>query len=263
VNGQRPVGREARTRSGPLDRGRFLETATDLEKKFLKGRQNRAEELESAVRYFLEFLKGFESLDVTGPAVTVFGSARFDEGNRYYQLAREAGRRLAEAGYAVITGGGPGIMEAANRGAKEAGGYSIGCNITLRHEQKPNPYLDDFVQFDHFFVRKVMLVKYSTAFIVCPGGFGTLDEVFETLTLIQTHTIEEFPVILVGSDYWNRMKAFIGESLLGNRTISGDDINLFCITDSAEEAVAVIQDVDLRRAGGRATPKGEKRPGTA
>lgn len=238
------MGREDWTRSGPLDRGRFLETATDLEKKFLRGRQGRAEELESAVRYFLEFLKGFESLHVTGPAVTVFGSARFDESNRYYQLARETGRRLAQAGYAVITGGGPGIMEAANRGAKEAGGLSIGCNITLAKEQLPNRYLDDFVQFDHFFVRKVMLVKYSTAFVVLPGGFGTLDEVFETLTLIQTHTIEEFPVILMGGDYWRRMREFVEESLLGNRTIEPADVHLVHITDSPEEAVRIITDID-------------------
>ena len=231
---------------------RFLETATDLEKKFLEGRQNRAEELESAVRYFLEFLKGFESLDVAGPAVTVFGSARFKEGNRYYELARATGRRLAEAGYAVITGGGPGVMEAANRGAKEAGGLSIGCNITLAKEQQPNPYLDDFVQFDHFFVRKVMLVKYSTAFVVLPGGFGTLDEVFETLTLIQTDTIEEFPVILMGSDYWCRMQEFIEESLLGHETIDSDDIHLFQITDSPEEAVRILADVRNHNTGGAA-----------
>jgi len=254
---RQPVGREAFRRRGPLDRGRFLETAVDLEKKFLEGRQNRAEELESAVRYFLEFLKGFESLDVTGPAVTVFGSARFDESNRYYQLARETGRRLAQAGYAVITGGGPGIMEAANRGAKEGGGLSVGCNITLAKEQTPNRYLDDFVQFDHFFVRKVMLVKYSSAFIVLPGGFGTLDEVFETLTLIQTHTIEEFPVILMGSDYWNRMKAFIEESLLGNRTIDPADIHLFHVTDSPEEGIGIIRRADLRPSGGDTSlPKG-------
>ncbi len=239
---RRPVGREAAPR--------FLETTTALEKKFLRGRQGRAEELESAVRYFLEFLKGFESLHVTGPAVTVFGSARFDENNRYYQLAREVGRRLAEAGYAVITGGGPGIMEAANRGAKEAGGLSIGCNITLPREQKPNDYLDDFVQFDHFFVRKVMLVKYSTAFVVLPGGFGTLDEVFETLTLIQTDTIEEFPVVLVGSDYWSNMRAFIDKSLLANETIDPQDVKLFRITDSPQEAVAIIRDVNHRDVGG-------------
>ena len=219
---------------------RFLETTAALEKKFLQGRQNRPEELESAVRYFLEFLMGFESLDVTGPAVTVFGSARFPENSRYYQLAREVGSRLVQAGYAVITGGGPGIMEAANRGAKEAGGLSIGCNITLRKEQKANDYLDDFVQFDHFFVRKVMLVKYSSAFVVLPGGFGTLDEVFETLTLIQTNTIEHFPVILMGSKFWSRMMQFFAESLLVEKTIDPEDIHLFHITDSAQEAVEII-----------------------
>ncbi len=223
---------------------RFLETTVALEKKFLQGRQNRAEELESAVRYFLEFLQGFESLHVTGPAVTVFGSARFPENHRYYRLAREVGRRLAEAGYAVITGGGPGIMEAANRGAKEAGGLSVGCNITLRREQAPNAYLDDFVQFDHFFVRKVMLVKYSSAFVVLPGGFGTLDEVFETLTLIQTCTIEQFPVILMGSEFWTHMVAFFEDSLLGERTIDPEDIRLFRITDSPQEAVTLIKDIE-------------------
>ncbi len=229
---QRAVGRKPAPR--------FLETTVALEKKFLQGRQNRAEELESAVRYFLEFLMGFESLDVTGPAVTVFGSARFPENSRYYQLAREVGRSLARAGYAVITGGGPGLMEAANRGAKEAGGVSIGCNITLRKEQKANDYLDDFVQFDHFFVRKVMLVKYSSAFIVLPGGFGTLDEVFETLTLIQTSTIEQFPVVLMGSEFWSCMLAFFDESLLAERTVDPEDLQLFHITDSPEEAVGIV-----------------------
>jgi len=233
---RRGVGQEAAPR--------FLETTVALEKKFLRGRQNRAEELESAVRYFLEFLRGFESLDVAGPAVTVFGSARFPEDGRYYHLAREVGRRLAEAGYAVITGGGPGIMEAANRGAKEAGGLSIGCNITLRKEQKANEYLDYFVQFDHFFVRKVMLVKYSSAFVVLPGGFGTLDEVFETLTLIQTNTIEHFPVILMGSGFWSRMIQFFEESLLAERTIDPEDTHLFHITDSPQEAVGLIVQSD-------------------
>jgi hypothetical protein len=237
------VGREAAPR--------FLETTVALERKFLQGRQNRAEELESAVRYFLEFLQGFESLHVTGPAVTVFGSARFPEGHRYYRLAREVGRGLAAAGYAVITGGGPGLMEAANRGAKEAGGLSVGCNITLRREQAPNAYLDDFVQFDHFFVRKVMLVKYSTAFVVLPGGFGTLDEVFETLTLIQTHTIERFPVILMGSEFWARMVAFFQESLLAEGTIDPEDLRLLCITDSPQEAIATIRRVAQPDANGK------------
>jgi len=240
VKERQAVGREAAPR--------FLETTVALEKKFLQGRQNRAEELESAVRYFLEFLQGFESLDVTGPAVTVFGSARFPEDHRYYRLAREVGRRLAEAGYAVITGGGPGIMEAANRGAKEAGGLSLGCNIALRREQTPNTYLDDFVQFDHFFVRKVMLVKYSSAFVVLPGGFGTLDEVFETLTLIQTCTIEQFPVILMGSEFWSCMTTFFQESLLAERTIDPEDIELFRITDSPQEAVEAISSIARQNA---------------
>lgn len=235
MKGRQAVGRDAAPR--------FLETTVALEKKFLQGRQNRAEELESAVRYFLEFLQGFESLHVTGPAVTVFGSARFPENHRYYRLAREVGGRLAEAGYAVITGGGPGIMEAANRGAKEAGGLSVGCNITLRREQAPNAYLDDFVQFDHFFVRKVMLVKYSSAFVVLPGGFGTLDEVFETLTLIQTCTIEQFPVILMGSEFWACMTTFFKESLLTERTIDPTDLELFRITDSPQEAVETIRSI--------------------
>ncbi len=232
MNGHQPVGRQAAPR--------FLETTVHLEKKFLEGRQNRAEELESAVRYFLEFLMGFESLEITQPAVTVFGSARFDESSRYYQLARQVGRQLAQAGYAVITGGGPGIMEAANRGAKEAGGMSVGCNINLPKEQKPNAYVDHFVQFDHFFVRKVMLVKYSSAFVVLPGGFGTLDEVFETLTLMQTHKIEQFPVVLMGTAFWARIKAFMEESLLAERTIDPKDLELCHITDSPEEAVSII-----------------------
>ena len=232
MNGQQPVGRRAAPR--------FLETTINLEKKFLQGRQNRAEELESAVRYFLEFLMGFESLEITQPAVTVFGSARFDESSPYYQLARQVGRRLAEAGYTVITGGGPGIMEAANRGAKEAGGMSVGCNIRLAKEQKPNAYVDHFVQFDHFFVRKVMLVKYSSAFVVLPGGFGTLDEVFETLTLMQTQVIEQFPVVLMARTFWARLRAFMEESLCAEGTIDPADLERFHMTDSPEEAVSII-----------------------
>jgi uncharacterized protein (TIGR00725 family) len=160
----------------------FLGVVEDAEKRFLTGRRERGEDLESAVRFFLEFLRGFEGLSFEGPCVTVFGSARFAEGHSYYELARQLGRRLAEEGFAVMTGGGPGIMEAANRGAKEGGGLSLGCNIKLPKEQKPNPYLDRFIQLEYFFVRKVMLVKFSCAFVVMPGGFGTLDEAFEVLT---------------------------------------------------------------------------------
>lgn len=168
----------------------LLSQVEGAEKLFLSGRRKRGEDLESAVRFFLEFLHGFESFEFDGPCVTVFGSARFQERHRYYELARELGHALASAGYAVMTGGGPGIMEAANRGAKEAGGLSLGCSIRLPFEQKPNPYLDRFIEFEHFFVRKVMLVKYSTAFVVMPGGFGTLDEAFEVITLAQTGKLE-------------------------------------------------------------------------
>ncbi|MFC1783243.1 TIGR00730 family Rossman fold protein [Planctomycetota bacterium] len=218
----------------------FLKSATDLESKFLTGRRHRNADLESAVRIFLEFLKGFESLDIEGPCVTVFGSARFSEEHPCYQLARKVGNRLASAGYTVITGGGPGIMEAANRGAKEAGGLSIGCNIRLPREQKPNPYIDHFVEFDHFFVRKVMLVKYSCAFIVLPGGFGTLDEVFETSVLMQTGKIEHFPIILMGHPFWGQMTNFIENSLLAEHTISPEDMNLFHYIEEPEVATQII-----------------------
>ena len=219
----------------------FLERASDLESRFLRGRRHRGADLESAVRIFLEFLKGFESLDIEGPCVTVFGSARFPEQHPYYQLALMVGSELAAAGYPVITGGGPGIMEAANRGAKSAGGYSIGCNIALPKEQKPNPYLDKVLEFDHFFVRKVMLVKYSCAFVVFPGGYGTLDEVFETSVLMQTGKIEHFPIILMGQTYWAEMNDFLKKSLLHERTINPQDIELFHFTDDPVKAIEIIR----------------------
>ena len=156
-------------------------------------------------------------------------------------MAREVGKALANAGYAVMTGGGPGIMEAANRGSKDVGGVSVGCNIELPHEQIPNPYLDQFIEFDYFFVRKVMLVKYSRAFIVLPGGFGTLDEVFETLTLIQTNKIDPFPIVAMGSDYWGHLRDFFKNSLIAQETISNKDIELFYQTDSPKEAVEKIE----------------------
>lgn len=215
----------------------LLEGARDVEKAFLSGRRDRGADLESAVRIFLEFLKGFEFFDVTGPCVTVFGSARFTEDHPYYQLARALGRSLAERGHTVMTGGGPGIMEAANRGAREAGGRSIGANIILPHEQGANPYMDRFMDFDHFFVRKVMLVKYSCAFVVLPGGFGTLDEVFETVTLMQTDKILDFPVIAMGSRYWTPLIDFIRRTLVGEGTISPHDLDLIRVTDSVDQAV--------------------------
>ncbi len=219
----------------------LTERTHDLEKTFLTGRRGRAEDLESAVRIFLEFLRGFESLDIEEPAVTVFGSARFEETHPYYQMARDIGKELALAGFTVITGGGPGTMEAANRGAKEGNGTSIGCNIVLPQEQKPNPYLDRVIEFDHFFVRKVMLVKYSCAFVVLPGGFGTLDEVFETAVLMQTDKIREFPIVLMGRSYWDQMQDFLRETLVPEKTINADDLNLFRCTDDPEHVIHIIQ----------------------
>jgi uncharacterized protein (TIGR00730 family) len=210
------------------------------ELRFLAGPRRRLEELGRATRIFLEFIRGFRALHFVGPCVTVFGSARFKEDHKYYALARDMGARIAGLGFTVMTGGGPGIMEAANRGAHEVGGASIGCNILLPMEQKPNPYLDRFVEFRYFFVRKVMLVKYSYAFVVMPGGFGTLDELFEALTLIQTQKIQDFPVVLMGVDYWTPMLDFIRHRLVPEGTISPDDLRLLMVTDSPDEAIAHI-----------------------
>jgi uncharacterized protein (TIGR00730 family) len=215
------------------------------ERSFLAGPRARLRELKLAVGFFLEFIKGFRALHFVGPCVTVFGSARFREDHPYYQLAREAGRRLAQLGLTTMTGGGPGVMEAANRGAREAGGCSIGCNIVLPHEQAPNPYLDRFVEFDYFFVRKVMLIKYSHAFIVLPGGFGTLDELFEALTLIQTRKIDNFPVVLMGTEYWRPLMDLLHGTLFREATIDAEDIRLLYLTDSIDEAMQHIQEVAL------------------
>ncbi len=220
----------------------LLGAVKNAERHFLEGRRERAEELESAVRYFLEFLRGFETLEFDRPVVTVFGSARFPEDHPHYELARKTGRRLAEEGFAVMTGGGPGIMEAANRGAKEAGGLSIGCNIALPQEQDPNPYLDHFIEFEHFFVRKVMLVKYSCAFVVMPGGFGTLDEAFEVMTLIQTEKLDRFPMVAMGGDFWKALRVFVNDTLLAEGTISPSDIDLMHHADSPEEAIRLIRE---------------------
>jgi uncharacterized protein (TIGR00730 family) len=226
---------------GPINTS-FLKSIKDAEKSFLVGRRSSADDLESAVRVFLEMLHGFEELDFDQPCVTVFGSARFTEGHPYYEMGRETGRLLAEQGYAVMTGGGPGVMEAANRGAKEAGGYSIGCNIQLPREQKLNPYLDRFVEFEHFFVRKVMLVKYSSAFVVLPGGFGTLDEAFEVITLIQTRKLESFPVVALGGSYWEELEDFLTRTLVREGTISKQDLQLITLASDPVSAVDIIVD---------------------
>jgi len=217
--------------------------------RFLAGPQRRIDELLRALRIFFEFLRGFRAFHFVGPCVTVFGSARFGEDHPCYQLAHQVGAELAQAGFTVMTGGGPGIMEAANRGAKEAGGRSIGCNIKLPKEQKPNPYLDLWITFRYFFVRKVMLVKYSYAFIALPGGFGTLDEIFETATLIQTLKIREFPLVLMGKEYWRPLLAFMSEKMVKEGTIDQADLDRFIFTDSAQEAVESVTAIAKRAFG--------------
>lgn len=218
----------------------LLEMVRGAEADFLAGKRGRYGDVEGAVRIFLEILRGFEFMRADRPVVTVFGSARFREGDRYYEQAREMGRALGEAGFGVMTGGGPGIMEAANRGCKEAGGLSIGANIHLPAEQHPNPYIDRFMEFEHFFVRKVIMVKYSSAFVVCPGGFGTLDEIFETLVLMQTDKIDDFPVIALGEDFWGPMIDFFQQRMVAEGTITPADIDLIHVTDSVDDAMVQI-----------------------
>ena len=194
-----------------------------------------------SLRILAEFVEGFDALADVGPAVSVFGSARITSSSPYYEQARQLGKMLARAGYAVITGGGPGIMEAANRGCQEGGGLSIGCNIELPHEQGLNPYVDLGVEFRYFFVRKVMFVKYADAFVIFPGGYGTLDELFEALTLIQTQKVQDFPLILIGTDYWGGMIDWIRASLLKESAINPEDVDLLRLTDDPKEAVRIIK----------------------
>lgn len=227
--------------------------------RFLEGPQRRVAEFARAARIFTEFVRGFRALHFVGPCVTVFGSARFNEINPYYRMARQTGAELAKAGFTVMTGGGPGIMEAANRGAKDVGGRSLGCNIELPLEQKHNPYLDEWITFRYFFVRKVMLVKYSYAFIALPGGFGTLDEIFETATLIQTAKIREFPLVLMGKEFWAPLLEFMSERLVKARTIDPEDLERLTVTDSAEEAVRVITETAKRRFGLTYGPRMKRR----
>ncbi|MBL4735403.1 MAG: TIGR00730 family Rossman fold protein [Flavobacteriales bacterium] len=189
-----------------------------------------------------EFVEGFETLSKIGPCVSVFGSARTKPSNKYYKLAEEIGAKLTQNGYGVITGGGPGIMEAANKGAREAKGKSVGLNIVLPFEQEANSFIDPdkVINFNYFFVRKVMFMKYSQGFIVLPGGFGTLDELFEAITLIQTKKIGKFPIVLVGKEYWKGIVVWIKATLLKEKNIHAGDLNLFTIVDNAEDAVSHI-----------------------
>lgn len=196
-------------------------------------------------RIMSEFVEGFETLSRIGPAVSIFGSARIDPGQPDYVMARKLAQRLVEKGYAVITGGGPGVMEAANRGATEAGGVSVGLNIELPFEQKPNPHIGTLVSFRYFFCRKVMFVKYSTAFVIMPGGFGTLDELFESVTLIQTRKIKPFPVILVGRRYWAGLLQWLRDEALAGRMISPEDMEILKVADTIDEIVAIIENTHV------------------
>jgi uncharacterized protein (TIGR00730 family) len=212
---------------------------------FLQGPQPRGFEFGKALSIFAEMLRGFRTFHFLAPCVTVFGSARLGPADPHYALCRETGARLARAGFTVMTGGGPGLMEAANRGAKDVGGMSVGCNIELSQEQQPNAYLDRWITFRHFFVRKLMLVKYSYAFIAMPGGFGTLDEIFEVANLVQAKKLKQFPLVLMGKEYWQPLLDFLRERPLASGTIDETDYNRFFLTDSADEAVRHVTDVAI------------------
>lgn len=224
----------------PIQRVRRI-ASIPSEAQFLAGRHTRIYEFLRVIRIALEFIRGFQALHFVPPCITVFGSARFKEGNPYYELTRKVGAKIAQEGFAVVTGGGPGIMEAANRGAKDVGGYSVGCNIILPHEQVHNPYLDKVVSFYYFFVRKVMLVKYSYAFVIMPGGFGTLDEFTEALTLIQTGKLYDFPIILMGRDYWNDFFGWVRNTLVNSGAINPQDLNYIHTTDDPEEVARILK----------------------
>ena len=215
-------------------------------------RRDRPEFLQTdtwrTLRIMSEFVEGFDALAEIGPAITIFGSARVSEGDPAYTMAREIGRLLALEGYAVITGGGPGVMEAANRGCQEGGGLSVGCNIELPHEQSINPYVDLGVEFRYFFARKTMFVKYADAFVILPGGYGTMDELFEALTLIQTGKIRHFPVVLVGTAFFAGFIEWIRAKLLGEGMISEGDLDLIQVTDDPKEVVAIIRKASRRKA---------------
>jgi len=256
-----PMGEHRR--SGRLTLGKDLGRKMPIDKTMTEDRRllegpPRAAFLETdpwrALRILSEFVEGFDALAEVGPAITIFGSARVHEGSAAYDQARRIGRRLAEEGYAVITGGGPGVMEAANRGCQEGGGLSIGCNIELPHEQDINPYVDLGVEFRYFFARKVMFVKYADGFVILPGGFGTMDELFEALTLIQTGKIRHFPVVLVGKEFFGGLVDYIRKTLLEQGMIAADDVDIVTVTDDPEEVVRIMQEGSRRRAEATSEP---------
>ena len=208
--------------------------------RFLEGPRSRWDNLKFVVDIAWEFIRGFRALHFSGPCVAVFGSARFTESNPYYAMTRQLSAEIAKLGFTIMTGGGPGLMEAATRGARDVGGRSVGCNIVLPMEQDPNPYLDKWVNIRYFFVRKTLLIKYSYAFVIVPGGFGTLDELFEAVTLIQTGKIKDFPVIIFGREFHQELVAHL-EKMRQLKTISETDLQLFLVTDSIDEAVELLR----------------------
>jgi uncharacterized protein (TIGR00730 family) len=221
---------------------------TNSEIKFLEGPQSKWKDFKFTVKVLLEFIKGFRTLHFVGPCVTIFGSARFKEDHPYYKQTQTIAGEIARLGFTILTGGGPGIMEAANRGARDVGGRSVGCNIVLPHEQHHNPYLDKWVNIKYFFVRKILLVKYSYAFVVMPGGFGTLDEYFEALTLVQTKMIREFPIIIFDTKFHKDLLEHI-EVMKERGTVSPEDLKLCLFTDSVEEAVKHLQENSINKFG--------------
>jgi len=229
----------------------------NAEIQFLDGPHSRLKELKLTLQTMTDLIRGLRALHFVGPCITVFGSARFSEDHPYYQLTRRAAAEFARLGFTILTGGGPGLMEAANRGARDVGGKSVGCNIQLPVEQAPNAYLDKWVYMRHFFLRKVLLVKYSFAFVVMPGGFGTLDEYFEALTLIQTHKIHNFPVIIFGKEYHRELLEHIGV-MRQNATIGEKDERLYLVTDDIGEAVALIRENSIKQFGLK--PRAKRKP---
>jgi uncharacterized protein (TIGR00730 family) len=224
----------------PEAAGALTASPEHLDEIFLEGPRSRFAEFFTLLRVVRDFLRGFRTLHFVGPCVTVFGSSRIKPDDPHYELARKMGAAIARLGFTVMTGGGPGIMEAANRGAKEAGGRSVGCTIELPFEQPANAYLDRCVRMHYFFVRKALLVKYSYAFVVMPGGAGTLDELFEAVTLIQTGKIKNFPIVIMGTDYWKELIGFINK-MAERGMIAAADLKLIYATDSIEEAIAHIR----------------------
>ena len=229
-------------------------TSRKSEIQFLEGPQSRWKEFKFTVNVLLEFIKGFRTLHFVGPCVSIFGSARFTEDHPSYKQAQALAGEVAKLGFTVMTGGGPGIMEAANRGAKDVGGRSVGCNIVLPHEQHENPYLDKSVDIKYFFVRKTLLIKYSYAFFVMPGGFGTLDEYSEAVTLIQTRVIYEFPIIVFDTEFHKDLIAHI-DKMKHAGTISPEDLKLCLFTDSIEEAIQHLKDHAINKFGLKAATK--------